>query len=600
MITKQAFNLKGALPYFTGGVMIGGGGMALYKLLKEYNRMAREASGAKKNFRDQGTLNVHAYDEGSTKSAFMDIDWKDMADKVKGTAKNMFDDATGGNNVISDQGPTDVFAKNMAILTGLGTGAFGVHHLYDAYRKNVLDEELRRAKDVYVGQLKEKRRRSRNKYASVEKSARGYAEDDHSYSEFPMLESSINAVRGMDDPSELLARLETISTQAGKSGDTFSLEMGDGSEVPLADYIARLKGDPTTPIPEMWTWRYGPGSRAYYDGWWEASDAEEEYEAEAPEIVKLVDDFANWGFWHGHSKKADGPIDGLLGNAATLLALLAIGSGVGTYKLLSKNDDRSDMPESDMKSIRGEARKQLSRVVLDKDPKSTKDDKTLYQTENDIGVDADALEHMIRSACVLRPGGLTDDLVCALGAGRMEEVKSAARDFGGATVFDIVKGASDSSMDPVLKESGVGLLANDSFLKFAFSQTVASEIYDSAPHWVHLCAAVPDEQVEVLHKIASTWSRMTRASTYADTEFRKEAGAALPILELMKMVNSKNDSGKDQQDSDWEGSTFVPGGTDSSDHEEKDTDKKDGEGQIPKAKSDLFQANTDELDSIFS
>jgi hypothetical protein len=273
------------------------------------------------------------------------------------------------------------------------------------------------------------------------------------------------------------------------------------------------------------------------------------------------------------------------GAGLALLAALGIGSFITADRVLDKYLPRPKKPvKSDLKDVIP------SKIVLDR--AGNKNDKVLYNENDDVEAAADEIENMIRTAAaapdVAGPSGL-GDLISGIADGRLGEVKSATATYGVDHAFTIVKGASAKEVDFVAKEIAIGILARDELLKSAFVPLVASEIINMSPS-MHAMT----KHMDPMDKLAARVETCIRTveyrgnvlSPHADN-FEKSATTLSKNLPLAVVLGKLLESDIPQKPS--ESSSFYFKG--------EDSDSKDENNPT---EEDVFnKKDNDELDAIF-
>lgn len=276
-----------------------------------------------------------------------------------------------------------------------------------------------------------------------------------------------------------------------------------------------------------------------------------------------------------------------------LLSLLALGSAAGTNALLDRYSPAPKSPRG--KGGRKLKREMPKRVVLDR--AGEKDDKVLYNRQNDVEVAADELEHMIRSATV-DPQRASDsglmDLIEAIADGRLEEVKTATADLGVNHAFNITKGAADGKERSLAREMAIGIIARDPLLKEAFGPVVAAELYDMMPHHCQLIRNVGEHE-----KLAARGAAIIATADYHynlgeefglhGDDFEKSAGLTryLPMAVVLDNL-LKQDDGENIDEE--EPSNFYIKGEDSHDEDGE-------EGEV--VEEDEDGGEKDSIDRVF-
>ena len=203
----------------------------------------------------------------------------------------------------------------------------------------------------------------------------------------------------------------------------------------------------------------------------------------------------------------------MLGSGELALMLTALGSAVVANKMLSKRFPPLQAPTV------GQPKKIVVRSV----------DPVTHQPLSDVS--PDAMEGVARTSLAdtkMAAHNELKDVVCAVAAGRADELKNLVKTAGVDGMLAAVKGASTSPTNPVDRNLAVTWICHDPLMHEALSPLVAAEFFKSAS-WTfdllpHLSGYGLDEQHLIGLVEAST--RAVRASTLQ------------PVLEKMAAVKS--------------------------------------------------------------
>ena len=150
--------------------------------------------------------------------------------------------------------------------------------------------------------------------------------------------------------------------------------------------------------------------------------------------------------------------------------LTALGSAVVANKMLQKR----------FPPIQPATAGQPKRIVIRSvDPKT-------HQPVSEMGssdVSPDAMEGVVRTQMADTKMASHNDVVnvvCAVAAGRADEITSIAKEAGIDGMLDAVKGASQVDTDPVNRNLAITWICNDPFMREALAPTIASEFFKSA------------------------------------------------------------------------------------------------------------------------
>lgn len=189
--------------------------------------------------------------------------------------------------------------------------------------------------------------------------------------------------------------------------------------------------------------------------------------------------------------------------------LLALGSGVGAYKLLDKN-----FPKTTAKP------KAPKRIEIVDDP----EEEDVYGSEKAASfMDDDCLEFMIQQS-LSNPAPVSDvnNLVHAIAGGDLPEFKKAASAVGFFNALNMVKGAAAREVDPLDKQLAVTYLSKSAEFKNQMAVLVAGEHAERFPVHYKQASALPEPVKDVLYKVACLLGCAIRA------ERAQELGVTMP------------------------------------------------------------------------
>lgn len=191
--------------------------------------------------------------------------------------------------------------------------------------------------------------------------------------------------------------------------------------------------------------------------------------------------------------------------------LVALGGGVGAYKLLDKQ-----FP-SKVKKPRAP-----KRIEVIDDPETEEED--IYENEKMAScMESDCME-LLTHLMSTTPGAVSDvnNLVHAVADGGLTEFKKAAAMVGFVPALGLVKGASAHAVDPMYKQLAITYLTKSAQLSNQYGVILASEFAEKYPTFFKQAAALPEEIQEPLYKIACLLGNAIRA------ERAQELGIVMP------------------------------------------------------------------------